>query len=311
MENIELVQELLKKRADYQARINLIPVDGSLEIKTIEGEDYIYARKRVAGKNTSTYIGKYDEAVFQSLQRQLAERRQMARLLRQTEKELAALGYEDKRLEGRVILNIDFARANVKTLIYDQAILEGISTTFPQTEEVLENGTVHGLTASDVQKILNLKRAWEFILNKDVLGSPSGYYLLSYIAGMINEGFYSFGGSIRGVPVRIGGSTYVPPLPLEQDVKENIQHIVDSGREAIEIAIDLALFCMKTQVFIDGNKRAAIIFANHYLISKGQGLLVVPESLVPEFKSLLIAFYEGRDAQQIKGFLRDSCWMQF
>ncbi len=115
-----------------------------------------------------------------------------------------------------MILNIDFARANVKTLIYDQAILEGISTTFPQTEEVLENGTVHGLTASDVQKILNLKRAWEFILDKNVLGSPSGYYLLSYIAGMINEGFYSFGGSIRGVPVRIGGSTYVPPFPLSR-----------------------------------------------------------------------------------------------
>ncbi len=77
-----------------------------------------------------TYIGKYDEAVFQSLQRQLAERRQMSRLLRQTEKELAALGYEDKRLEGRVILNIDFARANVKTLIYDQAILKAFQPPF-------------------------------------------------------------------------------------------------------------------------------------------------------------------------------------
>lgn len=44
------------------------------------------------------------------------------------------------------MLNIDFARANVKSLIYDQAVLEGISTTFPQTDAILENGIVNGVT---------------------------------------------------------------------------------------------------------------------------------------------------------------------
>lgn len=38
---------------------------------------------------------------------------------------------------------------------------------------------------------------------------------------------------------------------------------------------------MKTQILLDGNKRASIIFSNHYLISHGAGVLVIPEKEVP------------------------------
>ena len=66
--------------------------------------------------------------------------------------------------------------------------------------------------------------------------------------------------------------------PLKLVVFSRKQGIVESGEEAIDVAINLCLYVMKTQVFIDGNKRAAVIFANHYMISKGAGLLVIPES---------------------------------
>ena len=93
-------------------------------------------------------------------------------------------------MSNRVIQNIDFARANMKANIYDQAVLEGVGTTFPQTEEILDNGIVNGVKASDVQKILNLKHAWEFILDKDVIQSDSNFYMISHIAKLVNEGFY-------------------------------------------------------------------------------------------------------------------------
>ena len=64
----------------------------------------------------------------------------------------------------------------MKMNIYDQAVLEGVATSFPQTEEIIENGKVSGMTATDVQKILNLKHAWEFILDRDVVASRSDYY---------------------------------------------------------------------------------------------------------------------------------------
>lgn len=206
---------------------------------------------------------------------------------------------------------LDFARANMKASIYDQVVLEGVATTYPRTETIIENGIVSGMTATDVQKILNLKHAWEFILDKDVLSYPSGYDILCHIAKLVNEGFYSDGGHIRGVPVTIGGTSYVPPLPIETIVKEHIQAILSEGEDAVDTAIHLCLYCMKTQIFSDGNKRASVIFANHYLISKGQGLIVIPENQVPEFKRLLVACYEGRDQGEIMDFMRSKCWRTF
>lgn len=308
MSNIELIQRLLNEKADLQAQINISAFDGSIEVKTVNDQKYIYVRKREGGKYKSTYIDKYSEDLYATAINQSQLIRAAKKQLRSVEKELAKLGYEANEITPRVRLNIDFARANVKNLIYDQAILEGVSTTFPQTETILENGEVNGVKASDVQKILNLKHAWEFIVDPDVVASPGNFYLLSHVARLVNEGFYENGGLVRAVPVSIGGSSYTPPLPDETDVKDRIDRIIHSGDEAIDIAIELTLYCMKTQIFIDGNKRAAIIFANHFMISQGAGLMVVPERTVPEFKELLIAYYEGKDEAAIRKFLKEKCW---
>lgn len=311
MKNIEEIQNLLNQKADLQSKIKISAFDGSIEIKTVNGEKYIYVRKKEAGRNTSIYIDKYSEELYATAINQSQEIRSIKKQIRKIEKGLAELGYQESDLTPRVQLNIDFARANVKNLIYDQAVLEGVSTTFPQTETILENGIVNGVKASDVQKILNLKHAWEFIVDKDVIASPCNFYLLSHIARLVNEGFYSNGGSVRSVPVTIGDSSYIPPIPNEIDVKENIDQIIHSKRSDIDIAIELTLYCMKTQIFIDGNKRASIIFANHYMIQHELGLLVVPENIVSEFKALLVAYYEGRNETEIKVFLKEKCWRKF
>ena len=284
------IQELLRSRADLNARLNLMPYDGTPEIKERGGRKYLYVRKRVAGKQTSTYVGIYTEELYNLL-------------LRNARDELSA----------DVISNIAFVRANMKMNIYDQAVLEGVAISFPQIEEIIENRKVFGMNATDVQKILNLKHAWEFILDRDVVASRSDYYMLSHIAKLVNEGFFAEGGRIRGVPVTIGGSSYIPPLPNEPDVKDRIRDIVEENDEAINIAIKLCLYCMKTQIFLDGNKRASVIFANHYLISHGGGVLVIPEKEVPEFKQLLVKYYEGEEYSVIATFLKKRCWktMQF
>ena len=82
-------------------------------------------------------------------------------------------------------------------------------------------------------------------------------------------------------------------------------------KEPIEIAIELCMYCMKTQVFKDGNKRASVIFANHYLIAQGMGFLVIPEKDVPEFKKLLVQYYEGEPLEVIGAFLKERCWKNF
>ena len=186
--------------------------------------------------------------------------------------------------------------------------MEGVATTFPQTEEIIENGTVNGMTADDVQKILDLKHAWEFILDNDVIQTDSNYYLLCHIAKIVNEGFFYDGGRIRGVPVSIGGTKYVPPLPIESQVIESINEILKSEKKPLDIAIELCMYCMRTQIFVDGNKRASVIFTNHYMISHGLGLIVIPKNHVPEFKKKLVAFYESNDISEISDFLKENCW---
>ena len=275
--NYPQIQELLHQRADFQARLNLIPYDGTPEVKDREGNKYLYIRKRVGSRLTSTYVGEYSDELYQLLLRNAREARELKKNIRHLDKELALLGYSDAELSERVMLNLDFARANLKSNIYDQAVLEGVATTFPQTEDIIENGKVNGVSATDVQKILNLKHAWEFILDKDVISYPSDYSILCHIAKLVNEGFYENGGRIRGVPVTIGGTSYIPPLPIER------------------------------QIFNDGNKRAAVIFANHFLISQGAGMLIIPEKEVPEFKRLLVAYYEDKDEGGIMEFMKSKC----
>lgn len=302
------IQELLRSRADLNARLNLMPYDGTPEIKARGNEKYLYVRKRVAGKQTSTYVGAYTEELYNLLLRNAREAREIRKELRSIDKQLANAGYSEDELSSDVINNIAFARANMKMNIYDQAVLEGVATSFPQTEEIIDNGKISGVTATDVQKILNLKHAWEFILDRDVIASRSDYYMLSHIARVVNEGFFAEGGRIRGVPVTIGGSSYVPPLPNELDVKEKIREIIEESDEVINTAIKLCLYCMKTQIFLDGNKRASVIFANHYLISHGGGFLVIPEKEVSEFKRLLVKYYEGEDITVIADFMKKYCW---
>lgn len=309
MNNYPQIQELLQQKADYLARLNLLPYDGTPEVKEQSGKKYLYIRKRVGSRINSTYVDIYSDELYQLLLRNAKEAKELRKQIRKAEKELAFLGFTEDELSPDVILNLDFARANMKLSIYEQAVLEGVATSFPQTEDIIENGTVNGMTASDVQKVLNLKHAWEFILDKNVLQCPSDYSILCHIAKLVNEGFYSYGGRIRGVPVTIGGTSYIPPLPIETIVMENLKALYeDEENEPIDIAINICLYCMKTQIFNDGNKRASVIFANHYLISKAGGLLVIPEKFVPEFKKLLISYYEGNDNGEMLDFMKSKCW---
>jgi len=308
--NYPQIQELLHQKADYQARLNLLPYDGTPEVKESGGNKYLYIRKRVGSRLSSSYVDVYSDELYQLLLRNARDAREYRKNIRRLDKELAQLGYSDQEISPRVQLNLDFARANMKSNIYDQAILEGVATSFPQTEDIIENGIVSGMTATDVQKILNLKHAWEFILDRDVISYPTDYSILCHIAKLVNEGFFQDGGRIRGVPVTIGGSSYIPPLPIETVIKEHLEEILSRSAPADEKAIALCLYCMKTQIFTDGNKRASVIFANHYLISQGGGMLIIPEKEVPEFKRLLVAFYEDRD-NNIFGFMKEKCIKTF
>lgn len=306
MKDYHELQDLLRSKSELETRLKLLPYDGTPEIKTINGEKYIYIRKRVLDRVTSTYVNRYNDDLFNLLVKNNKSAHEIKKQLRLIDKKLIEIGYTKEGFDNDVKLCVDFARKHRNLIIYDQAVLEGIATTFPETEDIIENGRIKNASTDDVQKLLNLKHAWQFILDEDVLKAPSDYYLVSYIAKMVNEGFYQDGGRIRVVPVKIGGTSYIPPIPIENMVKEQINKILNKRISDIDIAIELCLYIMKTQIYNDGNKRTAVIAANHYLISKGVGFLAIDSKNVNKFKKLLITYYEGTDSLNIKELLRKS-----
>lgn len=49
MSEFDQINELLHQRADLQARLNLMPYDGTPEVKLQSNIKYLYVRKRVKG----------------------------------------------------------------------------------------------------------------------------------------------------------------------------------------------------------------------------------------------------------------------
>lgn len=298
------VVELLHEQELLKSRINNM-IHGSIEVRDNNGKKYIYVHFRDNGISTSKYAGEYSIELTNLILENNRIVKEYKKQLKEIKKELGVLQYTSVELTDQVKINIDLARRNMVESIYKQAKLEGVATTYSDTETIVNGGKVKDMTTTDIAKVINLKHAWEFILSEGVISYPTNYAILCQINEIVEEGFSYTAGRIRSVPVSIGGSHYLPPLPYEPQVKEELLDML-SMDNSYNIAIELLLYVMKKQLYLDGNKRTAVIFANHYLISRGMGLIVIPAELVEEFKKLLIDYYENNN-EEIKEFLYDKC----
>ena len=308
MEDKIEIMDLLQNRQLLEHKLESL-IYGSVEIRERDNKKYIYIHYRENGISLTKYVGEYSEELYNLILNNSIEAKKIKKELREISKKLKELNYKETELNPKVELNIDFAKRHLVDTIYKQAILEGVATTFADTESIIEGGKVNNMTSEDIMKVVNLKHAWEFILNKNVILSETNFSLLCQINKFVEEGFYYSAGKIRSVPVTIGGTKWAPSLPIESIIKEELEDILKKDINDFDKAIELLLYVMKKQIFIDGNKRTAIIFINHYLISKGKGIIVIPAELTEEFKKILIQYYEGKDEKKIKEFIKEKCYM--
>lgn len=285
-------------------------VYGSIEIRDTGSKKCIYVHRREGGLQVTKYVGEYSNELNSTIIENNVLAKDLKKRLRLVNKELLALNYLNQDLNDRVKLNIDLARRHMVDSIYKQAMLEGVATTYSDTETIVNGGKVKDMNATDITKVINLKHSWDFILDENVISYPTSFPVLTQINGLVEEGLSYSAGKVRSLPVSIGGSTYIPPIPLEYQIKEDLLEILNK-EISLETAIELILFVMKKQIFTDGNKRTAVIFANHYMISHGLGIIVIPAELVDEYKKLLVLYYEDRDLVSIKDFLKDKCVISF
>ena len=309
MENKIEIMALLENKQILENELKLL-IYGSIEIRENDANKYIYVHYREDGVVLTKYAGEYSDELYNLILNNNIKVKQIKKQIKETNQKLKMLDYVEEELSEKVKQNIDFAKRHLVDTIYKQAILEGVATTFADTESIIEGGKVNNMTSEDILKIINLKHAWEFILNKNVILSDTNYPLLCQINRFVEEGFYYTAGKIRSVPVTIGGTNWKPDLPIESVIKEKLEEILNKKKNDVDKAIELLLYTMKKQIFIDGNKRTSVIYSNHYLISKGKGIIVIPAELTNEFKDLLIPYYEGKDTKKIKEFIKEKCYME-
>lgn len=197
--------------------------------------------------------------------------------------------------------NVFVAKRNIVDYIWKSANLEGIPVTYPETQAIYDGGIVNGLTVNHVIAINNLKYAWQFILEDGP--KEDSFALLCHIHKLtMNQLVLEMHlGKLRSTPVSIGGT-----LPLEAQVKEELQNILSQTEKTFtEIAIEVMLYLMRRQMFIDGNKRVAMLFANKIMIDHGCGILTIAQEDQPVFFEKLIHYYETGDMIDFKQWIYD------
>ena len=211
--------------------------------------------------------------------------------------------------------NIFIAKRMLVDNVYKAAKLENIAITYPETIELVElNKNVGTLKPNEVTDVVNLKRAWEWLLSeKSLQNRQLSLDLIQDIHtkvafGMINLELNEIG-QFRTTGVQIGGTRWRPDYPNAENLHLQLQEIVNQFDDIVERAIEIYLWSCRNQAFKDGNKRTSNFVANFELIRNGSGILTPPpEEKLAEFRMKLIKFYETNDTTEMKLFLLNYCY---
>lgn len=200
--------------------------------------------------------------------------------------------------------NVFLAKRNIIDNIYSNARMEGLNITFPQTQTILEGVNVPNLKIDEIQVILNLRDAWNYVINN--INEKMDLKFICKINEFVARNESIEWGALRKGIVEITGTKYVPEIPNPNKVKEEIEEILKIENET-ERAIEYMLFGMRKQLFWDGNKRTSTIVANKIMIENGAGIIKVSDEHLEEFNRLLSEFYTTNNNKIIKEFIYNNC----
>ena len=201
--------------------------------------------------------------------------------------------------------NIFLAKRNIVDSIWKSANLEGIAVTFPETQKIYDGGNIEHLRIDEIVTINNLKHAWQFMLS--TINDKVDFNYISSIHSLVGSNLVEAPGKIRIYDVKMAGTNWKPELPSKEKLDALLE---DYSKEQNETYKIIVLMCklMKMQIFNDGNKRTAMLIANHELIRQGKGIISIAEENKVEFGTKLIEFYEDENnLQSLVEFIYDKC----
>ena len=177
--------------------------------------------------------------------------------------------------------NVFLAKKVLASSIYNATKLEGLNTTYFQTEKIINGFNDSNVSLDDLRVILNLKSAWKYILNN--------------LDKAIDLGF------ICSVNKRVSTNEN-DEKPIIEEIEKKLSEI-NKIENITERALTYYLWAIKSQLFWDGNKRTSNLVANAILISNGKGILNIEEKDLEEYGIKLSEYYLSDDNKEMLHFL--------
>lgn len=188
--------------------------------------------------------------------------------------------------------NRRFAKKNLVRLVFTTSRFEGLNTTLPQTQTIIDGMSAAGVSIDDTNVIVQLKRGWQYVIreNKPLsLNIEQNINLLVARYDSLDPVSFRTG----NVTVELGNSNgeWQPPeINLDQE-RKFFDELMQKDTSITDKAMTLMYHNMINQLFWDGNKRTATLAANKLMIDNGAGLINVPLNKWDKWNELISEFY--------------------
>lgn len=190
---------------------------------------------------------------------------------------------------------------------YNALKLEGIDINKQKVYELLNNKDVTSLNDIDKSIAMNFINSLSYV-NSIIDKGFNKYSLFDYIKRInlyLLSVLHSEAGNVRNSNIKVSGSKFIPDIPVEFEVREDIMKNID---ELVKDPLELYCYITRNQIFADGNKRTALLIVNLLLYIQNK-YFSINEEYEEGYKLNLIEMYEtnnrGRFKEYMKKYIKD------